>query len=101
MTEELHRPKPGEKFKLDFGAFSPDQIFVQMAYLTESTDESLLPIVDVPVSGEEGIYEFINPPSSTSDIYTSGRCYSITATWGDNSCEFVFATDGQFDNLNT
>jgi len=97
----LHRPKPGEKFKLDFGAFSPDQIFVQMAYLTESTDESLLPIVDVPVSGEEGIYEFINPPSSTSDIYTSGRCYSITATWGDNSCEFVFATDGQFDNLNT
>ncbi len=93
----LHRPKPGEKFKLDFGVFSPDQVSVQMAYLTESTDKSLLPIVDVPVSGEGGIYEFINPPSSTSDIYTSGRCYSITATWGDNSCEYVFATDGQFD----
>ncbi len=97
----LHRPKPGEKFRLDFGVLLPDHVSVEMAYLTESYDESLLPIIDVPVSAREGIYEFINPPVSTSNIYTSGRCYCITATWGENSCQYIFATDGKFDILNT
>jgi len=30
-----------------------------------------------------------------------GEVEVVALHWGDNSCEFVFATDGQFDNLNT
>lgn len=44
-------------------------------------------------------YEFINPPAAVSNIPTTGRVYSITAAWGENTCEYVFATDGKFDNL--
>jgi len=96
----LHRPKPGEKFKIDFEDYLPDEVSVKMAYLTDSFDESLLPIVDVPVSNVEGTYEFVNPPASDSSITTSGRVFSISVTWDKNICEYVFATDGKFDNWN-
>ncbi|MEL7568198.1 MAG: hypothetical protein AAGU27_25440 [Dehalobacterium sp.] len=43
-------------------------------------------------------YEFINPPAAVSNIATTGRVYSITAAWGENSCSYVFAVDGKFDN---
>lgn len=93
----LRRLKPGEQMKVDFGSYTPDNVTVAMAYLTDSLDESLLPIIEVPVNKVDGGYEFINPPAAESDIATSGRVFSITATWGDNSCEYVFASDGKFD----
>lgn len=94
----LRRLKPGEKLKVDFGKYTPDKVTVNMAYLTDSFDESLLPIIDVSVIKVDGMYEFINPLASESDIPTTGRVFSITATWGENSCEYVFASDGKFDN---
>ncbi|MEL7567926.1 MAG: copper amine oxidase N-terminal domain-containing protein [Dehalobacterium sp.] len=95
----LRRPKPGEKFMIDFDEYPlPDHVSVKMAYLTDSFDESLLPVIDVPVKKADGKYEFINPPATASNIATTGRVYSITATWGENSCAYVFAVDGKFDN---
>ncbi|WP_438349648.1 M56 family metallopeptidase [Paenibacillus sp. FA6] len=93
----LRRLKPGEKLQVDFGMYTPEKVTVQMAYLTESFNESLLPSIDVSVMNVNGVYEFVNPPAAVSDIPTSGRVFSITATWGDNSCEYVFASDGKFD----
>lgn len=94
----LRRLKPGEKIRVDFGDYTPNEVKVTMAYLTESLQESLLPMIEVPVTIVEGKVEFVNPPASTSDIPTSGRVFSVTATWGDNSCEYVFVSDGKFDN---
>ncbi|MEK4037111.1 MULTISPECIES: hypothetical protein [Paenibacillus] len=94
----LRRLKPGEKMQVDFGDYAPSEVTVKMAYLTESFDESQLPIVEVPVTLVEGKYEFVNPPASTSDIPTSGRVFSVIARWGENICEYVFASDGKFDN---
>jgi len=93
----LRRLKPEEKISVDFGTNTPDKVTVKMAYLTESYDESLLPIVEVPFKSVDGKIEFINPPGAISDIQTTGRVYSITAVWGQNSCEYVFASDGKFD----
>lgn len=94
----LRRLKPGEKMVVDFGDYTPNEVKVTMAYLTESFDKSLLPMVEVPITIVEGKIEFVNPPASTSDIPTTGRVFSVTATWGDNVCEYVFASDGKFDN---
>lgn len=94
----LHRPKPLETFQLDFGSHPPDRVIGRMAYLTESLEQSLLPYVELPMTKQNGsVYTFRNPPASTSGISTSGRVYSITVTWGDNQCEYVFASDGKFD----
>lgn len=93
----LRRLKPGEKLKVDFGENTPDKVTVKMAFLTESFEQSLLPIEKVAVNHVNGKIEFINPPTTVSDIPTTGRVYSITATWGQNSCEYVFASDGKFD----
>ncbi|MGO4184720.1 M56 family metallopeptidase [Paenibacillus sp. TAF43_2] len=93
----LRRLKPGEKLKVDFGENTPDKVTVKMAFLTESFEQSLLPIEEVAVNHVNGKYAFINPPTVISDIPTTGRVYSITATWGQNSCEYVFASDGKFD----
>ncbi|MEK8126558.1 M56 family metallopeptidase [Paenibacillus filicis] len=95
----LRRLKPGEGMSVDFGANPPDQVTVQMAYLTESHDESLLPIREVAVRKVKGKYMFANPPAAVSDIPTTGRVFSITAVWGENVCEYVFASDGKFDHL--
>ncbi|MCQ4925379.1 M56 family metallopeptidase [Tissierella carlieri] len=95
----LHRLVPEEEITVDFGDSKPDNVVVKMAYLTESYAESLLPIVDVSVNYHtNGIYKFKNPSASDSDIETTGRVFSIEATWGDNICEYVFASDGKFDN---
>ncbi len=95
----LHRLVPEEEITVDFGDSKPDNVVVKMAYLTESYIESLLPIMDVSVNHHtNGIYKFKNPPASDSDIGTTGRVFSIEATWGDNICEYVFASDGKFDN---
>jgi len=95
----LHRPKPGEQFVIHFGSPAPDKVTVQMAFLTESYEESLLPVVDVPVYEADGSYYFTNPAVPQSDTNTSGRVYSITAAWGKEVCSYVFASDGKFDSL--
>ncbi|WP_279588872.1 M56 family metallopeptidase [Paenibacillus castaneae] len=94
----LHRPKPGEKFTFQFADALPDKVTLKMAYLTESYDESLLPVISIPLLKTSSGYEFTNPAASLSDIPTTGRVYSITAEWGDNRCEYIFAVDGKFDS---
>lgn len=99
ILTNLHRLVPGEEITIDFGEFKPESVLVKMAYLTEDYTTSLLPIEDIPVSYHiDGIYKFKNPERSAIHIKTTGRAFSIEARWGENICEYVFASDGKFDN---
>ncbi len=95
LLTALHFITADEKFRVDFGEFKPDSVSVKVALFSDIQSESPLKIVGVPVHNyRSGIYEFSEPNDIDNNAAVAkGKIYSISATWGNNSCEYIFATE--------
>ncbi len=95
LLADLHFITADEKIKVDFGEFKPDSVSVKVALFSDIQSEFPLKIVDVPVhSYRSGIYEFNQPNDMDNNVAgAKDKVFSISATWGDNSCEYIFVAE--------
>ncbi|WP_352418714.1 M56 family metallopeptidase [Proteiniborus sp.] len=95
LLRDLHFLTADEKFRVDFGKSKPDSVSVKVALFSDIQSESPLKIVDVPVhNNRRGVYEFNNPYDiDDNELGAKGKIFSVSATWGNNSCEYIFAAE--------
>lgn len=95
LFKDLHFITANEKIRVDFAKFKPDSISVKVALFKDINSESPLKILKVPVhNNRRGVYEFNNPYDPDEDkLGVKCKVFSISATWGNNSCEYIFATE--------
>lgn len=87
-----------EEIVVNFGEYKPDTVLVNMTYLSDNQKEPELPIINIPIKHVNGVYKIKNPSGREGDIKTTlKKIFCITATWGDNVCEYIFATDDNAD----
>lgn len=95
LFTDLHFITADEKIRVGFGKFKPDSISVKVALFKDIHSELPLKIVDVPVNNSRsGVYEFYNSNNIDNNVVGAKiKTFSISATWGNNSCEYIFVTE--------
>jgi len=96
LFSDLRFTTADEKIKIDFGKFKPDSVSVKVALFEDINSEAPLKVLNVPVYNNKGIYEFNSPYNidlDDNEVKAKCKIFSISSTWGKNSCEYIFVTE--------